>query len=136
MIRAGRAVIDANVVVRAAVTAHEDARAWLIAVAEYRVEALSPDLIYAEVSNALARYVRLGRMLLDRAIDHLGTLGELPLVVTPCGLLAAAACSLAIQRQITAYDAHYLALAEAEDAVLVTADRRLAEAASRSILLD
>jgi predicted nucleic acid-binding protein len=51
-------------------------------------------------------------------------------------LLAVPACALAVRHGITTYDAHYLALAEAEDAVLVTADRRLAEAASRSILLD
>jgi predicted nucleic acid-binding protein len=136
VIRGGRAVIDANVVVRAAVAAHEDASAWLIAVAEFRVEALAPDLIYAEVSNALARYVRLGRLLLDRAIELLGTFVELPISTTACRALAPASCSLAIQRGLTVYDAHYLALAEAEGAVLVTADRRLAEAASRSILLD
>jgi predicted nucleic acid-binding protein len=50
-------------------------------------------------------------------------------------LLAVPACALSARHAITTHDAHYLALAEAEDAILVTADRRLAAAASRSVLL-
>jgi predicted nucleic acid-binding protein len=45
------------------------------------------------------------------------------------------ALEAAARTGLTAYDAHYLALAEAEDAMLVTADRRLAEVASQSVLL-
>ena len=50
--------------------------------------------------------------------------------------LALDALSLAVDRGVSGYDAMYLALAEATDAVLVTADRRLAAAATRSELLD
>ena len=45
-------------------------------------------------------------------------------------------CRLRSTRGVSGYDAMYLALAEATDAVLVTADRRLAAAATRSELLD
>jgi predicted nucleic acid-binding protein len=131
-----RVVLDANVVVRAFVAGHEEARTWLAAVAEGRAEGLAPDLIYAETASALRRYVRVGRILLERAVAVMNTFVDLPFSVTPCRRLAPASCSLAIQRGLTVYDAHYLALAEVEDAVLVTADRALAAAASRSILLD
>jgi predicted nucleic acid-binding protein len=44
--------------------------------------------------------------------------------------------ALALRHDITTYDAHSLAVAQAEDAVLVTADRRLAEVTPRSVLLE
>ena len=53
-----------------------------------------------------------------------------------CETLALDALSLAVDRGVSGYDAMYLALAEATDAALVTADRRLAAAATRSELLD
>jgi predicted nucleic acid-binding protein len=101
-----------------------------------RVHVLVPDLIYAESASALTRYARTGKLALERVLAVLATIIELPFEPTPSQLLAVPACALAFRHRITTYDAHYLALAEAEDAVLVTADRRLAEAASRSVLLD
>jgi predicted nucleic acid-binding protein len=131
-----RAVLDASVIVRAVIDEAHDAREWVEQLRDARAEVIAPDLVYAELANAFARYVRTDAVELERAIHLLASIVELPLDVranrTVCGL----ACSLAIQEGLTAYDAHYLALAEAEDAVLVTADRRLAAAASRSILLD
>ena len=42
--------------------------------------------------------------------------------------LASAALAIAVERGLTVYDASYVALAEASEATLVTAHRRLAEA--------
>jgi predicted nucleic acid-binding protein len=50
-------------------------------------------------------------------------------------LIARQAFALAITRGISACDAAYLALALGSDAILVTADRRLAGHAERSALL-
>jgi predicted nucleic acid-binding protein len=133
---ATRAVFDTNVLVRFFVDEAADAGAWMDRVAAGRVHLLVPDLIYAESASALMRYARTGKLALERVLAMLATIVELPFEPTPSQLLAVPACALAFRHGITSYDAHYLALAEAEDAVLVTADRRLAEAASRSILLE
>jgi predicted nucleic acid-binding protein len=49
--------------------------------------------------------------------------------------LAPPALAVALARRVSAYDACYLVLAEAANAVLVTADRALADLAPRSALL-
>jgi predicted nucleic acid-binding protein len=49
--------------------------------------------------------------------------------------LVADALAVALERDLTIYDASYVTLAEAADAVLVTADRRLGQAAKRTSLL-
>ena len=56
-------------------------------------------------------------------------------VLEPLSSLAGDALELALRHGISAYDASYLALAEGTEAVLVTADRRLAALATRSELV-
>lgn len=51
------------------------------------------------------------------------------------GKLVLPAVGPALARGLSVYDACYAVLAEAEDAVLVTADRRLAEAVTRAELI-
>jgi predicted nucleic acid-binding protein len=53
----------------------------------------------------------------------------------PLSTLVVDALELALRHRISAYDASYLALAERTEAVLVTADRRLAALATRSELV-
>ena len=100
-----------------------------------RSPAAAPDLLYAEVVNALVQYVRVGRLSPEAARSALDYVTALPLESTPCEEFAPEALTIAGDRGVSAYDAMYLALAEATDAVLVTADRRLAAAAVRSELL-
>jgi predicted nucleic acid-binding protein len=100
------------------------------------VRAFVPDLIYAEVVNALGRYVRVGQLEPDDAAELLQYVIELPFESTPCAELAADAFELANSRGASGYDAMYLALAEATGAVLITADRRLAAVATKAELLD
>ena len=100
------------------------------------MEGLAPDFIYAEVAHGLTRQIRANRMTIEQAQDAISTVVEYPLVTTPSRLLAPAACTVAVGKSVSAYDAHYVALAEAKDAVLVTADRVLAAAATRSVLLE
>jgi predicted nucleic acid-binding protein len=131
-----RAVVDASCVIRAVVDGSEEALGWLDSIEARETDASAPDLMFAEVANSLVRHVRTGRMSSLEADTAISTIAALPIATTGCRMLAESALSLALGRGVTAYDAHYLALAEAEEAVLVTADRRLAQAASRSILLD
>ena len=130
-----RAVFDANVLVRALVDDVAEARSWVERLAEGELRVIVPDLIYAESASALARHGRTGRLDFTRVFDVLARIVRLPFESIPSRHLALPACALARHHGITTYDAHYLALAEAEGALLVTADRRLAAAASRSVLL-
>jgi len=134
--RKGRAVVDASCVLRALLGESEDAFRWFEGIESGEVEGLAPDLLYAEVAHGLTRQIRANRMTIEQAQDAIRTVVEYPLVTTPSRLLAPAACMVAVSKSVTAYDAHYLALAEAEDAVLVTADRALASAATRGVLLE
>jgi predicted nucleic acid-binding protein len=130
-----RAVFDANVLVRALVDEVAEARMWIERLAAQELRVSVPDLIYAECASALARHGRAGRLEFSRVFDVIARIVRLPFEPTPSRQLALPACALAEIHGITTYDAHYLALAEAEGAVLVTADRGLAAAASRSVLL-
>lgn len=105
-------------------------------IAEGRTRGLAPDLVYAEVVNALRGYVRVSEITPVEASKLLAYVLDLPLESTPCAHLAADALDATIGRGVSSYDAMYLALAEATGAVLVTADRRLAAAATHAELLD
>ena len=97
--------------------------------------ASAPDLLFAEVAQAFLRYVRAGLLGIDVARDNVEVVCALPLQVWPVQQLAHAALEVAYERQLSADDACYVALAHAEDAVLVTADERLAAAADRAELV-
>jgi predicted nucleic acid-binding protein len=58
-----------------------------------------------------------------------------PFDVVSMRTLLAGALEIGLQRRLSVYDACYLVAVDAFDAVLVTADRRLARAATRSALL-
>ena len=89
---------------------------------------LCPDLLFAEVGNALWKRVRAGRGTGEDAQQALAGLRLVPWRITPAWLLAEAALELALQTGRTVYDCLYLALAVREDTVLVTADEKLRNA--------
>jgi predicted nucleic acid-binding protein len=129
------AVLDASVFLRGAVDEDDRARRWLAAVEEASLRAHVPELVYAEIANALARYVRLALLTAAQAREVIRTIGLLDVVRYRLAPLAETALVRAVASGISAYDACYLAIAEAADVVLVTADRRLAAVAPRSELL-
>ncbi len=128
-------VLDASVFVRAAVFGADPADRWLGRVERRTITVLAPDLVYAEVANALCLYVRAGKSSAAQAQRSLAAIARLPLTIHALSLLAQPALAVALETGLSAYDACYLVLARAGRAVLVTADRRLAEAAPRSELL-
>jgi predicted nucleic acid-binding protein len=121
--------------VQAFVEREPAARAWIAALLAANVDAHVPGLVFVEAANALATYVRGGRIEYDDADESLEKIASLPLDVVPTRMLGRQALALATRRGMSAYDACYIALAIGYDAVLVTADRRLAAEAERSALL-
>jgi len=86
----------------------------------------APELIDLEVASVLRRLLLVGRLPGCRADQALSDLVELPLRRVPHRPLLARCWSL--RENLTIYDASYVALAEALDATLLTADARLARA--------
>jgi predicted nucleic acid-binding protein len=121
--------------VQAFVEREPAARAWIDALLAGDVHAHVPELVFVEAASALAVYVRARELEYDDSDEALAAIGSLPLDVAPTPMLARQSLALATARRIGAYDACYLALAIGYDAVLVTADRRLAADAERAALL-
>jgi predicted nucleic acid-binding protein len=122
-------VVDASVLIRSAVANEPTARNWMGAVEAGDVEGHVPDIAYAETVNGLARYVRSELLPPKLAAEIVEQIVKLPLFTHGHGRLAAASLTLALDHGLSAYDASYLALAQSLEVPLITADRRLAEAA-------
>ena len=86
----------------------------------------APHLIDVEIVQVLRRYSAAGLLSRSRGQEALQDLADLPLARYPHDILLERAWEL--RRNFTAYDAVYVALAEALDAPLVTRDRRIAGA--------
>jgi predicted nucleic acid-binding protein len=87
---------------------------------------VAPELIDLEVASAVRRQCSVGQLDVRRAELALTDLLELPLRRVPHRALLRRCWAL--RDNLTVYDASYVALAEALEAVLVTADARLANA--------
>ena len=87
----------------------------------------APHLIDLEVAQVVRRYAASGEIGDGRAREALSDLAALPLHRYPHDFLLQRVWEL--RNNFTAYDAVYVALAEALDSPLLTRDRRLAGAA-------
>lgn len=87
----------------------------------------APCLIDLETAQVLRRYARAGEIDGRHGRDALADLADMPIRRYPHDMLLTRIWDL--RHNLTAYDAAYVALAEALDAPLVTRDRRLAGAA-------
>jgi predicted nucleic acid-binding protein len=126
------AVFDASVFVRAVVPLEPSAIDWVRRAIGGEVSVSVPELVFAEVGNALCGYAKTTTITLDGALKRLAFALRMPLEVRGLETVVEAATGFAISRGLTVYDACYAVLAEAEDAVLVTADRGLAAAVPRA----
>ena len=86
----------------------------------------APELLDLEVLQVLRRHWRAGSLSASRGKIAVADLHDLPVVRHPHGDLIERIWQL--RASVTAYDAVYLALAEALDAPLLTQDARLARA--------
>jgi predicted nucleic acid-binding protein len=89
----------------------------------------APHLLDVEVAQVVRRYAAAGEIDRERGRAALADLADFPLRRYPHDFLLPRVWEL--RHNLTAYDAVYVALAEALDAPLITRDRRLADAASR-----
>jgi len=85
-----------------------------------------PDLLRVEVASVVRRHANTGQLTREQADAAIGDLLDFPITVFPTAPLLRRVWAL--RRNLTAYDGCYVALAEAVDSPLVTADRRLADA--------
>ena len=131
---ADKAVFDASVVLRAAVAESPSAREWLARL-DADLHGHAPELIWIEVTNGLRRAVLAGIVETALARRFLGAALRLPITLRSHQDLALPAFDVALDRGLSVYDASYVVLAEALDAILVTADRTLASAAPEAELI-
>ena len=125
-------VVDASAAVDGLLDAigHNDVAAFLGGAVE---PLAAPDLIDVEVLSVLRRWERREEISAARARHALNDLRALPIVRYPARALLDRTWKL--RHNLTAYDAQYVALAQALRAKLLTTDERMAEAALRHVAI-
>jgi predicted nucleic acid-binding protein len=86
---------------------------------------IAPELVIAEVCNALWKTVRRGNLRIAQFEEAAHELPKIFDELVPLSGLCAQACKIASVPDHPVYDTFYLALAELRDAELITADKRL-----------
>jgi predicted nucleic acid-binding protein len=118
-------VCDASAVVALLLDSGPDGR-WVTA-ALSSTDLAAPTLLSFEVANIIRRHEFAGFVSPDQAAQAHSDLLDLDVEQWPYELLASRAWQL--RRNLSSYDASYVALAELIDATVVTLDKRLAGAA-------
>jgi len=116
-----RLVIDASVAVKWVVPEPDSDQA--AALLEHTL--VAPDLFFAECANVLWKKLRRGDLTEEEAGIAARTLEQVDLAVVPSRAYLGRAVSIAAALERPAYDAIYLAVAEALGLRLATADARL-----------
>jgi predicted nucleic acid-binding protein len=117
-------VVDASVAFKWFLFEESDAR-QAVAVLEGGATLIAPDLLIAEVCNAAWRSARLGRISQAQMEEIAANLSRFFDALVSSTGLAPRAVAIAGQLDHPVYDCLYLALAEAEQTKLVTADLQL-----------
>lgn len=115
-------IVDASVAVKWGVPEAETERAMALVGDE---PILGPDLAVAEIANALWRKETRGEIAPEQRLIALAACLSGYSELVPSRMLAERALELSSALKHPAYDCFYLALAEARDATLITADARL-----------
>lgn len=95
-------------------------------------EVVAPDLVLAEVANALWKWRRLGWLLNEQFDDYLTRLPLMFTELVPLSELLSDAGAISRELDHPIYDCFYLALAEQRSDLLITVDKRLLAKARRS----
>jgi predicted nucleic acid-binding protein len=117
-------VVDASVLAPAVADDGPDGHRFRVRLANEIV--VGPDLLQIQVTSVLRRQLRLGRLTIEQASAAVADLVDLPVRIFPTAPLLARVWEL--RDNLSSYDACYVALAEALDVVLLTADVRLGNA--------
>lgn len=116
-------VIDASVAAKIFFTEDGSEAARALAVSGQRF--CAPEFIALEIASIGAKYARKGEIDVDHGRQAIQSLGELIDHFEPVLNLSERAVILAVEHGFSVYDASYLALAEARESRVVTADRKL-----------
>lgn len=117
-------VVDASVIASAIVDAGADGQRFRD---RLRGETIAgPDLLRIEVMSVVRRHANAGPLTPEQADAAIEDLIDLPISVFPTAPLLPRVWEL--RHNVSSYDGCYIALAEAVDGPLLTADRRLANA--------
>ena len=117
-------VVDASVIAPAVADGGPDGDLCRERIAGQSLAA--PDLLRIEVLSVIRRHVSAGQLSIAQASNALDDLMNLPITVYPTAALLRRSWEL--RANVTAYDACYVALAEALGFALLTSDDRLANA--------
>ena len=116
-------MVDASVAVKWLVPENaSDAAERVLAASD---DLIAPDLLLAEVANALRKKSRRGELTAAEAAEAFAILCTLRLELHSTGPLVRRALDLAAILDISVYDCVYIALAEAEGGRLVSDDKAL-----------
>jgi predicted nucleic acid-binding protein len=118
------ALLDTSVAVKWFVTEEDSERAADLQQAHLRddLQLHAPDLLLMESANAL-RYAGLSE---ERILQDLETFPALGVEIIPFSIdVLNTAVSLSLEHDLAVYDAYFLALAQALEVPLITADRRM-----------
>lgn len=123
-------VMDASAAVEIALDGRQSAK--LSAVVSSADVVLAPELLLAEVVNTVWKYHRFEKLELDKCERALKFVLQLvPVLVSHAELYSEAFLLSRAEPRRAAYDMFYLALAQREDAVLLTMDQSLKKEAAR-----
>lgn len=117
-------VVDASVLAPVIADAGSDGRRFRERLRDETVA--GPDLLRIEVTSVFRRHANIGQLKPAQADAAISDLLAFPIRVFPTAHLLRRVWEL--RQNMTAYNGCYIALAEAVDSPLVTADRRLANA--------
>lgn len=117
-----KVVVDASVAVKWFVPEIHSAAASRMLDPEIALYA--PDLIGPEFGNILWKKLRREEIGREEAEEIMNAFSKLPFEIRPSSLLLPSAFELAIELDRTVYDSLYLALAVAEECLLITADAK------------
>jgi predicted nucleic acid-binding protein len=123
-------VVDASVALKWYVAEADSAAARILFVGEQDV--IAPELLVAEISNASWKLLRRGEIDRTQHVRIAEEIGGMLSRLVPLHRLVARAAVLAHDLDHPVYDCFYLALSEAENAPLITADRRLIARVART----
>lgn len=121
------AVVDASVAIKWVVQEEHSDQARLLSIAKLE----APDLMLVECANILWKKVLLGDLRASDVTPRLALLLRSPVVLTASRELLESALRISLDLKHPVYDCVYLALALKRNIPLVTADRKLFNAARK-----
>jgi predicted nucleic acid-binding protein len=101
-----------------------------------RFELNAPDFLYLELENLLCKRTRRKELSITEALEMEDEIISMPISSYPSTELRERAFELALETKSSLYDCLYLALAEALDGRMVTADGKFFQALCNSLLSD